>query len=126
MSESNRPLSPHVGIYRWQVSNTLSILHRLTGLALSFGALSLLAWIVSAALGADAYARVAGVLGGPFGLLVMFGVTASFFYHLANGVRHLAWDAGYGFDKPVARTTGWLAVAAAIVATAGFWMVALT
>jgi len=121
MSQINRPLSPHIGIYSWQISNSLSILHRLTGLALSVGALVLLAWVVSAALGPDAYAGVTRVLAGPLGLLVMFGVSASYFYHLANGIRHLAWDAGYGFEKQVARASGWFAVGAAVLATALLW-----
>ena len=121
MPETNRPLSPHIGIYSWQISNTLSILHRLTGLALTMGALTLLAWIVSAALGADAYATVTGLLSGPVGLIVLCGVSASFFYHLANGVRHLFWDAGYGFEKQTARASGLFAVGAALLATLLFW-----
>lgn len=122
MSEINRPLSPHVGIYSWHISNTLSIFHRLTGLALSVGALTLLTWIIAAAIGPEAYATVTNVLSGPLGLMVLFGVSASFFYHFANGIRHLAWDAGYGFEKPVARATGWFAIGAAAVATALFWL----
>jgi succinate dehydrogenase / fumarate reductase cytochrome b subunit len=121
MSQINRPLSPHIGIYSWQISNSLSILHRLTGMALTIGALVLLAWIVAAALGPAAYAAVTQVLAGPLGLLVLFGVSASYFYHLANGIRHLAWDAGYGFEKQVARATGWTAVGAALIATALLW-----
>ncbi|MEE4186339.1 MAG: succinate dehydrogenase, cytochrome b556 subunit [Gammaproteobacteria bacterium] len=121
MPEINRPLSPHIGIYSWQISNTLSILHRLTGIALAFGALVLLSWVISAALGPDAYAAVTRVLAGPLGLLVLFGVSASYFYHLANGIRHLAWDAGFGFEKQVARASGWFAVGAALLATAALW-----
>jgi len=121
MSQVNRPLSPHLGIYKWQVSNTLSILHRLTGVVLSLGALAFLAWIIGAALGADAYASVQSVLSGPAGLFILFGFSASFFYHLANGVRHLFWDAGYGFDRDVARISGWVTLVVAAVVTALFW-----
>jgi succinate dehydrogenase / fumarate reductase cytochrome b subunit len=122
MSETNRPLSPHLGVYSWQVSNTLSILHRLTGVVLSVGALALLAWIISAALGREAYESVRTLLAGPFGLLLLFGMSASFFYHLANGIRHLFWDAGYGFDKDFARLSGWATLIAAVLVTALFWV----
>jgi len=122
MSELNRPLSPHLGVYKWQVSNTLSILHRLTGVVLSLAAIALLAWVVSAAVGPTGYATVLGWLSGPLGMLLLFGFSASFFYHLANGVRHLFWDAGYGFDKSFARASGWLTFVAALVVTALFWM----
>jgi succinate dehydrogenase / fumarate reductase cytochrome b subunit len=121
MSEMNRPLSPHLGVYKWQVSNTLSILHRLTGVVLSVGALALLAWIISAALGREAYESVRALLAGPLGLLLLFGMSASFFYHLANGIRHLFWDAGYGFDQQVARYTGWATFVAAVLFTLLFW-----
>jgi len=121
MAETNRPLSPHLGIYKWQVSNTLSILHRLTGVFLSLGALALLAWIIGAAIGAETYAAVYALLAGPFGMLLLFGMSASFFYHLGNGIRHLVWDAGYGFDREVARLSGWATFIGAVVVTALFW-----
>jgi len=122
MPEMNRPLSPHLSVYKWQVSNSLSILHRATGVFLSLGALVFAAWVLSAALGAEAYATVQGLLAGPLGLLVLFGMSFSFFYHLANGIRHLVWDAGYGFDKDVARLSGWAALIGSIVVTLGFWL----
>ena len=122
MPEVNRPLSPHLGIYKWQVSNSLSILHRMTGVALSAGLLALLAWVVSAALGESAYNAVIGVLQGPLGMLVLFGFSASFFYHLGNGIRHLFWDAGYGFEQEFARLSGWATLVAAALLTAGFWL----
>jgi succinate dehydrogenase / fumarate reductase cytochrome b subunit len=121
MPEIKRPLSPHVGIYKWQVSNSLSILHRMTGVALSAGAMALLAWVISAALGEDTYNCVLELLSGPIGMFLMFGFSASFFYHLGNGIRHLVWDAGYGFDKEVARLSGWFVLGAAIACTALFW-----
>lgn len=126
MSETNRPLSPHLGIYKWQVSNTLSILHRLTGVSLSCGALALLAWIVGAASGPQAHAAVTELLAGPIGLLLLFGFSASFFYHLGNGIRHLFWDAGWGFDKEIARRTGWVTAIAAVILTALYWLVLLS
>ena len=121
MPETNRPLSPHLQVYSWQISNTTSILHRLTGVGLSFGVVCLVAWIVAAALGPQSYAIVLSLLAGPVGLLVLFGFSASFFYHFANGIRHLCWDVGYGFEKNVARRTGWLAIFAAAALTVVFW-----
>jgi succinate dehydrogenase / fumarate reductase cytochrome b subunit len=122
MPEINRPLSPHVGIYKWQVSNTLSILHRATGIFLSLGSLALVAWIVATALGQSSYDTVLSILSSPLGLLVLFGQSFAFFYHLANGIRHLVWDAGYGFDKQVAQKSGWVAFIASLLVTIVFWL----
>ena len=124
MARADRPLSPHVGIYRWQVANTLSILHRATGVFLSIGALVLAGWLISVASGYQAYARVNEWLMGPFGALLLLGWTFCFFYHLCNGVRHLGWDIGLGFEKERARRTGWLTVAVSVVLTLGFWVLA--
>ena len=118
MPEIKRPLSPHLGIYTWSISMTLSILHRMTGVALSLSALALVVWIVAAASGAEAYATVTAVLTGWFGILLLIGFSASFFIHLANGIRHLFWDAGYGFERGLARKTGIFTLTAAILVTA--------
>ena len=122
MPEINRPLSPHVGIYKWQVSNTLSILHRATGIFLSLGSLALVAWVVATALGQSSYDAVLSILSSPLGLLVLFGQSFAFFYHLANGIRHLVWDAGYGFDKQVAQKSGWVAFIVSLLVTIVFWL----
>ncbi len=122
MSENNRPLSPHLSVHSWQISMIGSIFHRMTGVALSLGAVAFVAWIVAVALGPEAYSCVLPVLSGPLGLLILIGFTGSLFYHLANGIRHLVWDVGYGFDKDVARRSGWFTVLVAIVATAAFWL----
>jgi succinate dehydrogenase / fumarate reductase cytochrome b subunit len=121
MQENKRPLSPHLSVYSWQVSNTLSILHRMTGVALSMGTLALLAWVVAIARGEAAYNTVMAVLSGPVGMLLLFGFSASFFFHLGNGIRHLFWDAGYGFEKNRARLTGWITLAGAVIVTLAFW-----
>ena len=122
MPEINRPLSPHVGIYKWQVSNTLSILHRATGIFLSLGSLALVAWVVATALGQSSYDAVLSILSSPLGLLVLFGQSFAFFYHLANGIRHLVWDSGYGFDKKVAQKSGWVAFIVSLLVTIVFWL----
>ena len=120
MPETNRPLSPHLGIYKWSVTMALSVLHRATGVALSLCALSLVAWLVAAVSGAEAYAAVISVLTGWFGILLLLGFTASFFIHLGNGIRHLFWDAGYGFGKDTAHKTGVITLVIAAVLTALF------
>lgn len=126
MAQPNRPLSPHLSVYRWEVSNTLSIVHRLTGVMLSFGALAFTTWLVGMAAGPDSYLSVVGWLRSPLGVVLLFAWTFCFFYHLCNGLRHLAWDAGYGFEIAQARASGFAALAAAVLLTLVFWVVALT
>ena len=120
-----RPLSPHLQVYRPQISSTLSILHRFSGIALSAGTLLLVWWLVAAASGPEAYATVAGFIGSWFGYLLLFGWTLALFYHLVNGSRHLAWDAGYGFDLPTLDKTGWATVIATVALTVLVWAVGL-
>jgi succinate dehydrogenase / fumarate reductase cytochrome b subunit len=112
-----RPLSPHVGIYRWQIGNTLSILHRLTGIALALGIVALSYWLISLAGGDAAYGSANRVLWSPLGILFLVGWTFSFLYHLLNGVRHLFWDAGYGFERTQRHLSGWIAVVGALALT---------
>jgi succinate dehydrogenase / fumarate reductase cytochrome b subunit len=112
-----RPTSPHVWLYRWQIGNTLSILHRLTGAALGFGLLALSYWLVSLAGGPESYAAAGRFFGSPVGLILRLGWTFSFLFHLLNGVRHLFWDAGRGFERTPRHLSGWLAVLGAVVLT---------
>lgn len=115
-----RPLSPHLQVYRPQITSVLSITHRLTGIGLAVGALFLTYWLSSAGYGPETFERAQAVMGSWFGRLVLFGFTFSLYFHLANGIRHLAWDAGWGFELPTLRLSGWLVVvfsAAATVAT---------
>lgn len=116
-----RPLSPFMS-YRWQYSNTLSILNRITGLALSVGLLLFVYWLAAAAYGEQSYERAHAVFAHPLVKLLLFVFSFSFFYHLLNGIRHLVWDAGYGFEKKTARLSGWLAFLGSIALTAIFWM----
>lgn len=120
----NRPLSPHLQIYRPQITSVLSILHRLAGLALVAGALLFAYWINAAAYGPEAFERAQGFLASWFGRLVLFGMTFSFFYHFSNGIRHLAWDAGRGYEMPTLRITGWLVVAVSVGLTLLAWIAA--
>lgn len=120
-----RPLSPHLQVYRPQITSILSILHRATGIALSVGTLLLVWWLVAAASGDAAYAAVSGFLRSPVGLLVLLGWTASLWYHFCNGLRHLAWDAGWGFELPQVHRTGYTVVIAACVLTILTWVVGM-
>ena len=103
----------------------LSILHRATGVANAVGLLVLAAWLIQAAGGQKSYAAFTGVMGSVPGLLVLAAFTFSFFYHLCNGIRHLVWDTGRGFEKQQANASAWLVIGAAFVLTAVFWGVAL-
>jgi succinate dehydrogenase / fumarate reductase cytochrome b subunit len=117
-----RPLSPFM-TYRWQYTNTLSILHRITGCALSVGLLLFVYWLIAAASGAEAYANAQAVFAHPLTTVALVGFSFAFFYHLLNGVRHLVWDTGRGFEKKTARTSGWVAFLGAVALTALFWIV---
>ncbi len=123
MEPQDRPLSPHLMIYRPQITSVLSILHRMTGFVLWVGSLALTYWLTSAVYGADAFNRVQAFLDSWLGRLMLFGWTVCLFYHLANGIRHVAWDFGLGFDMPTLRNTGWAVVAAALTLTALTWLV---
>ncbi len=124
MANVQRPLSPHLQIYKPQITSTLSILHRITGVALGVGTLFLMWWLVAAASGPDYYAMVQGWLVSFIGRVILLGFTFSLFYHLCNGIRHLFWDMGYGFDVDVAARNGWLVVIAAVVLTLGSFLIA--
>lgn len=117
MPPTERPLSPHIQIYRPQITSVLSIAHRITGVALTFGTLFLTWWLVSAAYGPDAFATAQAFLGSIVGNLLLWGFTFAVFYHLGNGVRHLLWDFGWGFELPQLRQSGVLMVAFAVIAT---------
>jgi succinate dehydrogenase / fumarate reductase cytochrome b subunit len=112
MRQADRPLSPHLQVYKPQLTSVLSISHRATGLALSVGTLLLVWWLLAAAAGPEAYSVVRGFLGSWLGMLLLIGWTYSLFFHLCNGIRHLVWDAGYGLDLPTTYKSGWTVVAA--------------
>lgn len=118
MSPRSRPLSPFLH-YRWQYTNTLSILHRLSGVALTAGFILLVVGLVAIATGSSGYARVVRVCASAPGKCLLFFILAAFGYHASNGIRHLAWDAGFGFDRALARRTGWLVVVATIAIVLG-------
>jgi succinate dehydrogenase cytochrome b subunit len=114
-----RPVSPH-WIYRWEITMWLSSLHRITGLLLSLGAVALAIWLIALATGDEAFDGVSRLYGSGWFKPLLVGWTFCFFFHLANGVRHLTWDAGYGFDPKRIRASGWTVVVVTLVATAAF------
>jgi len=119
-----RPLSPHLSIWRWHVTMFTSIAHRVTGMGLYAAALIAAGWAVSLARGPDAYGAYMALLGSLLGKLVLFAITLALFYHLANGVRHLVWDFGHGFQIRTADFSSVVVIAFSVAASIGLWIVA--
>jgi succinate dehydrogenase / fumarate reductase cytochrome b subunit len=126
MQGVQRPLSPHLQVYRWGITMWLSSLHRITGLLLSLGAVALAVWLIAIASGQESYASVRQMFASGAFKVLLVGWTFCFFLHLANGVRHLAWDTGAGFDKKTISASGWTVIVVAVLATAVFsWLAIL-
>ncbi len=125
MGQHQRPLSPHLQIHRPQLTLILSIVHRITGMALVFGLLLLTWWLIAAAAGPEAFGVAQAFLGSWFGLLVLFGLSLALFYHLCNGVRHLIWDSGHLLEIEGVQRSGWIMLVAAVVLTIIAWAVGL-
>jgi succinate dehydrogenase / fumarate reductase cytochrome b subunit len=119
-----RPLSPFMfpTWYRFQITSALSILHRLTGVALAVGSILLAWWLVAVAAGGEVFAATHAFLASHVGVLLLFLWSVAFFYHLCNGIRHLAWDAGYGFEIGTAYRSGYAVLAATAVLTVLAWL----
>jgi succinate dehydrogenase / fumarate reductase cytochrome b subunit len=122
---SNRPQAPNIQIYRPQLTSVLSIANRITGAFLSVAAAGLVVWLVAAAMGPHAYAAVQGVLVSAIGQIVLFVATFAFFLHFCGGIRHLFWDAGYGFELSAIYASGWAVAALSIILTLASWGAAL-
>jgi succinate dehydrogenase / fumarate reductase, cytochrome b subunit len=121
MAQRERPLSPFMH-YRWQYTNTLSILHRITGVLLSVGFFVLVYWLSAVAGGPDRYARALACLGSPLAQVALFGMLAAFCYHLLNGVRHLFFDMGVGFERATARRSAHVVAVLAVVLAVVAWI----
>jgi len=115
---NQRPLSPHLGVYKFMYTMALSILHRITGCAASVGFLLFVWWLMALASGPAAYASAMNALGSPLAKLLLVGFTFSFVYHFCNGIRHLVWDTGRGLERAQARRSGAVVVVAALLLTA--------
>jgi len=126
MSDRPRPRSPDVQIYRPQLTSVLSIAHRASGVWLALGGIALVAWLSVVVAGGHAYAVLENFLGSWIGFVLLFSWTFALFYHLCNGIRHLAWDLDYGFELRSIYLSGWWVVGASVVLTALTWVTALT
>lgn len=126
MEVSNRPLSPHLQVYRPQLTSVLSITHRATGVALALGLVLLVYWLLTLAAGPESYSNARELLGSWIGKIILFGFSFALFYHLCNGVRHLFWDAGLGLELKAAYASGWAVVAVSTALTALSWIIALS
>ena len=124
---ANRPLSPHLGIWKWGPHMAVSIMHRISGDGLTFVGLPvLLWWLASLAGGAKSYATFAAVASHPVGIVVLVGLSWAFFNHFASGLRHFVLDAGAGYELNTNRTFSWVSMIGGVVLTAAFWAVLLT
>jgi succinate dehydrogenase / fumarate reductase cytochrome b subunit len=125
MATRERPLSPHLQVYSWQITMVMSILHRATGVALTVGAFGLAWWLVSMAAGGETAARAMACVSSPIGMVLVFGFSLALVYHFLNGIRHLLWDAGRGYDIPSVYKSGYTVVVLTVVLTAAIWFLAL-
>lgn len=121
MGNMNRPLSPHLQVYKWELHMVLSIFHRLTGVFLSIGLISLMWWLIAAALSENYFTLVQSYIAHPFGRVILFSFSISIIYHTLNGIRHLFYDAGMGYDLNTTRNSGRLVVFLTIIFTLGIW-----
>lgn len=125
MSNSGRPLSPHLSVYRWPITMTLSILHRVTGIGMSVGLVFLAAWLMQTAAGPEEYQYFRVGMASVLGKAMLIGWTFAFFLHLGNGIRHLIWDTGRGFEIRHANAGAWAVLILAVLLTALFWVTKL-
>ena len=124
MNRAGRPLSPHLSIYRWPISMTISILHRVTGVALSVGLIVLTVWLSALSIGAPAYEQISALMQSVLGRLMLAGFSFAFFFHLCNGIRHLFWDVGKGFEMRQVNASAWSVVVASSALTVWLWFAA--
>ena len=122
MASAQRPLSPHLQVYRWQITMVMSIAHRASGIALSVGSVALVFWLLALANGPDAFEIAQAIAGSWLGYLCLAGWSFCLFYHLVNGIRHLAWDMGFGFEIPQLYASGWFTLVAAAGLTILAWI----
>lgn len=120
-----RPLSPHLSIFRPYINMTMSIVHRITGVANYFGTLLLAAWLTATASGPDGFMTANEIVASPIGLLILFGYSWSLIHHALGGIRHFIWDSGRGFDIASVRALSWATIIGSLTLTALVWLVGL-
>ena len=123
MAGHPRPLSPHLQVYRPQLTSFTSIMHRISGIGLAVGLLYLVCWLTAAASGLEAFDQLQSFNGSIIGRLLLRGWTFAFFYHLLNGILHLAWDAGWGFELPASYKTGYAVLIGTALLTIAAWII---
>lgn len=119
-----RPMSPHLWQWRWHITMLGSILHRLTGMGLYVGAFVVVGWLFAAAAGQESYDAYAAVVASIPGQVILFGFILAAVYHALNGIRHLVWDAGHGFELKTANFTGWLVIVLSVAGSVAIWVLA--
>lgn len=124
MTAHNRPISPHLQVYRPQITSVLSITHRMTGVVLCFGAFLLAYWLMAATYGPEAFSTAQSILGSWFGRLVLLGVVFALWFHMANGIRHLVWDAGKGFEMEQVKASGIAVIVVSSILTVATFILA--
>jgi succinate dehydrogenase / fumarate reductase cytochrome b subunit len=124
MPLKKRPLSPHLQVYNPQITSVMSILHRITGVILALGSLFLLWILVSLSMGEQSFATTSVFLATPIAKLALMGYAACLMYHLFNGIRHLFWDIGKGFDIPTVYRSGYAVIVLSLLSTAIIWWLA--
>ncbi len=122
MNDSKNPLSPHLQIYRWQISSLLSIVHRITGILNLLGLIFISVWILSAGLGENLYECFSFLLKSFFGKFILIGFTWSMSFHLLTGIRHFFWDLGYGYEIKTANFSGIIVIVSSLVLTVILWL----
>ena len=120
-----RPLSPHLGIYRLTINMVMSIVHRMTGAALYLGTALLAWWLVALAIGPKYFAFVNGIFGSIPGKIVLFGYTWALMHHMLGGIRHLIWDTGRGFDLRMVNILSWLTIVGSVTLTGSIWAIGI-
>ena len=120
--KTKRPLSPHLQIYKWQITMAMSIFHRATGVALTFGLFILAWWLLAAASGPEAYEQFRSIVSHPVGVFAAMGLSVCMFYHLCTGIRHLFFDTGMFMKIPEIYASGYTALVCSIALTASFWL----
>lgn len=122
MATDDRPLSPHLSVYRPQLTSVLSILHRITGFGLALGAVAITWWLMAALAGETAFAQFHAAARSFAGQLLLFGWAWAFIYHILNGLRHLVWDTGRWLDLKSAYASGWAVFFSSVVLSVLFWL----
>ncbi|MCB5202373.1 succinate dehydrogenase, cytochrome b556 subunit [Neorhizobium sp. T786] len=121
----NRPLSPHLQVYKFIPTMAMSIMHRITGVALYVGTILVAAWLIAAASGEDYFNQVNDLFGSFLGQVILFGYTWALIHHLVGGLRHIMWDLGYGFEKEFSTMLAKANLVASIALTVLVWAVVL-